>query len=101
MVSARIPTELRDSVHLRLREMGSSPSELINLAYLTFLESGKLPSVQAHITPGTRKLSPEKSKALKQTIMETSLAVPESFFGDLSDDQLLSQALEAEYETLA
>lgn len=32
VVTARVPQEIRDQVHSKLRDIGSSPTELINAA---------------------------------------------------------------------
>ena len=37
-VSARVPVEVRNQVHQKLRRAGSTPSKLINDAYLSFLD---------------------------------------------------------------
>ena len=37
-VSARVPVEVRNQVHKKLRNAGSTPSEFINEVYLKFLD---------------------------------------------------------------
>ena len=37
-VSARVPIEVRNQVHKKLRNAGSTPSEFINEVYLKFLD---------------------------------------------------------------
>ncbi len=39
-VSARVPVEVRDQVHQKLRSAGSTPSQFINGVYLKFLDGG-------------------------------------------------------------
>ena len=43
MVTARVPVEVKERVGSILREMGSSPTELVNAAYDYVLKYGKLP----------------------------------------------------------
>ena len=39
-VSARVPVEVRNQVHQKLRRSGSTPSEFINDVYSKYLEDG-------------------------------------------------------------
>lgn len=101
MVSARVPAELRDQVNEGLKAIGSSPTELINKAYEFFINTKSLPGSDVSIKPGKRKLSKKQLAELTDSIERTSVAVPESHFQGLSDDELLAKILEEEYEALA
>lgn len=43
MVSARVPVEIKRQGDLKLKEIGSSATELVNAAYLYVLKHGRLP----------------------------------------------------------
>lgn len=101
MVSARIPLELRDQVNEGLRAIGSSPTELINSAYVYFLEHRSLPGEIKSPKKGRKRLSARKSKELIQSIKETTLQVPEDVFEGKSYKDILRRDLRDEYESLA
>lgn len=101
MVSARVPLELRDQVNEGLREIGSSPTELINSAYQYFLEHKTLPSERKIPTRGKKRLSAEQMQDLAQSIETTTLQVEEESFKGLSYKELLRQELKDRYESLA
>lgn len=101
MVSARVPLALRDAVNQGLREIGSSPTELINSAYEYFLANRSLPRKTAKSEAGRRSLSEKDYEQLAKSIAESSHPIPESFFGELSYDELLARNLRSSYEALA
>ncbi|TJW10298.1 hypothetical protein [Parvibacter caecicola] len=101
MVSARVPLGLRDQVHQELKAAGSSPTELINAAYKFFLATHTLPGQQSASKPGRRALDGEDRRAIESSIAQSSRPVPASFFGGLSDDELLARNLRGAYEALA
>ena len=101
MVSARVPAEVRDQVNDRLRDIGSTPTELINRAYRAFLETGTLPGSSADAHPGRRTIDESALNELRRSIEATTFAVPESYFAGRSYDRMLEEELEAAYATLA
>lgn len=101
MVSARVPLELRDQVNEGLREIGSSPTELINSAYIYFLEHKSLPGENKTPKKGRKHLSARKSKELARSIEETTLCIPEEIFKDKSYKDVLRRDLRNEYESLS
>ncbi len=101
MVSARVPTELRDQVHRQLQKIGSTPTELINSAYEVFLQTKELPKASPSFSAGPRKLSKSQVAKLCTNIEETTFPVPEYYFGEKSYDQLLQEGLKASYEALS
>ena len=101
MVSARVPAELRDQVNSRLREIGSTPTELINRAYRAFLETGTLPGSSADARPGKRAFDESALRDVRRSIEATTFAVPESYFAGRSYDRILEEELEAAYAALA
>ena len=55
MVTARVPSELKEQVTKLLKQNDSSPTELVNSAFEFYLENQRLPK-ERKITPGVRKL---------------------------------------------
>ncbi len=101
MVSARVPAELRDQVNDELRNIGSSPTELINKAYEFFLNTKTLPDTGKRLASGHRKLNDAQIKELKLSLEESSAKVPESYFRGKTYDDLLANKLKESYEALA
>lgn len=64
MVTARVPVEVKERVGSILREMGSSPTELVNAAYDYVLKYGKLPDVERE-DPLVIRLTPEQVSQLR------------------------------------
>lgn len=64
MVTARVPVEVKERVGSILREMGSSPTELVNVAYDYVLKYGKLPDVERE-DPLVIRLTPEQVSQLR------------------------------------
>ena len=64
MVTARVPVEVKERVGTILREMGSSPTELVNAAYDYVLKYGKLPDVERE-DPLVIRLTPEQVSQLR------------------------------------
>lgn len=105
MVSARVPVGLRDPVNKQLREIGSSPTELINRAYEFFLKTGKLPGESSALHAGQRILNVAQAQKLQESIDCTTYPVDECFFngkyGDYDYGDILADELRAEYEALS
>ena len=100
MVSARVPAEVRDRVHSGLKAIGSTPTELINKAYEYFLETKSLPLSIRPLAAGHRRLDPIQNNALRQSLEESTLSIPETYFQGKSYDQLLEESLRDRYEAL-
>ena len=64
MVTARVPVEVKDRVNAMLREMGSSPTELVNAAYDYVMKRGELPDVQGE-DPLVIRLTPAQVEELR------------------------------------
>lgn len=101
IVSARVPAEIREQGNRILADKGSSPTALINSAYLYLIETGELPRATALPSHGSRRLDNAHRKQLLQSIQGTTRAVPEGFFTVRTDDEILEDELRAAYETLA
>ena len=64
MVTARVPVEVKERVGSILREIGSSPTELVNAAYDYVLRYGKLPDIERE-DPLVIRLTPEQVEELR------------------------------------
>ena len=100
MVSARVPEDLRTRVNLRLKDIGSTPTELINKAYEFLDTTGGLPRSDAVLHACKRRLSDEQKQALVSAIEQETCAVPESFFARRDYDTILEAELRRSYEAL-
>ena len=101
MVSARVPLPLRNRVNERLKEMGSSPTELINKAYAFVDATGLLPRVEARIEPGRRTLTAEQQRKATRFFDRTTYSVPEEYFAGQSYDSLLEDEMRRAHEALS
>lgn len=101
MVSARVPAEVRDQVNAALKSLGVTPTEFINRAYEAFLTTKELPKVGKPLRSGKRTLNKRQQEELSCSLAKTTVAIPEAYFQGKSYDQLLEDALRADYEALA
>lgn len=101
MVSARVPLEVRNQVNKGLKDIGSSPTELINCAYVFFLENKELPQVRKVPQPGVRTLSKDQLKELKAKIKCSTLPTSRTAQMGKTDKELLQERLIEQYESLA
>lgn len=81
MVTARVPTEIRDQVNARLRAIGSSPTELVNAAYDYVLRTGELPDPQPAESPLRITLTEAQANELRFRLRHATRPVPPSFWG--------------------
>ncbi len=100
IVSSRVPEALRNRVNARLKQMDSSPTELINKAYEYVDSTGMLPISSVIPPPGKRQLSSKQKAELQDAIKNETFAVPESFFTESTYDELLEEELRGSYEAL-
>ena len=71
MVSARVPVEIKKQGDRKLKEIGSSATELINTAYEYVIANGKLPRESATPTVADDKiktLTGAEAEALKERL---------------------------------
>lgn len=89
VVTARVPAEIRDQGNAILRQLGATPTELVNAAYEFLLHEKRLPVV-AHgaedLPGGIRALSPDAATAMLETLDSMALEVPESWQGAVMDE---------------
>lgn len=82
MVTARVPVEIRDQVNVQLREMGSSPTELVNAAYDYVLRTGELPDVHRDGAPLHIALTDAQINELRFRLRQASRPVPGAFWDE-------------------
>lgn len=80
VVTARVPVEIRDQVNAHLRDIGSSPTELINAAYDYVLKTGRLPDAVQEDPPSTITLTDAQINELRFRLDHASCAAPPSFW---------------------
>ena len=82
MVTARVPVEIRDQVNAQLRDIGSSPIELVNAAYDYVLKTGELPDVNRGDAPLRITLTDAQANELRFRLRHATCPVPDSFWED-------------------
>ena len=82
MVTARVPVEIRDQVNAQLRDIGSSPTELVNAAYDYVLTTGELPDVNRGDAPLRITLTDAQANELRFRLRHATCPVPDSFWED-------------------
>ncbi len=87
MVTARVPVEVKERVGAMLREMGSSPTELVNAAYDYVLRCGKLPEVERE-DPCVIRLTPRQIEDLR--LRQRSLSVAAGDFEKIQKEGSLT-----------
>lgn len=95
-VSARVPVEVRNQVHQKLRRSGSTPSDFINEAYLKFLND-ELVYTKSEGKSLTASESNEIVKILKLSTCNFENPLPASF----DFKAALEEGRGTDYETLA
>lgn len=104
MVTARVPVEIKEQGNAILREIGSSPSKLVNAAYDYVLKTHSIPEADIRtgkVKGAVRKLTPEQKRHLVERSRAMKLGNGESVLGDKSLKDALAEARRAEYEALS
>ena len=104
IVTARVPLEIRNQAVAVLESIGSTPTELINAAFEYVIVTGELPPVAPsleELSHTTRQATPEQMAKISKRIERTTFAVPDSFWEGKTDEELLGEALEGKYGSLA
>ena len=94
MVTARVPVEIKKRGDSKLKEIGSSATELVNSAYEYVLQTGKLPRAKAtDEVPGSqvKTLSGEAVEEFRRQWAARSAFEPSSYDG-ANFKELLDQA---------
>ena len=115
IVTARVPVEIKDQVTTILKEMGSSPTKLINAAYNYVLATHELPTPrtgleyhsqdQEDAVPAkqVRIVTSQIHRELERSLEATTLQVPQGFWDELGDHDykdLIAEGRHADYATL-
>lgn len=103
IVTARIPVEIKEQVNKILHDMGSSQSQLINLAFRYVLENKTLPGSESSSSgsSGKRKLSKQQLIELEESLRATTFNIPADFLQSKSYKEILEEGRTADYETLS
>ena len=80
MVTARVPSEIRDQVNAQLRNMGSSATELVNAAYDYVLRTGHLPDPAADEASPHITLTDAQINELKFRLHHATRPAPQAFW---------------------
>lgn len=103
IVTARVPTEIKEQGNKVLKKIGSTPTELVNAAYMYVLDREELPQVIPtldELRNKRRMLTPEQKDAVRKRMQETTLRAPAEW-GTKSFKELLDQAREERYARFA
>ena len=103
IVTARVPAEIKKQGNAVLREIGSTPTELVNAAYRYVLKERELPkeaSPLAGLAGQHRILSPEQKERVRNRVRRTTLNAPADW-GSKSFKELLAEARHERYARLS
>ena len=115
IVTARVPIEIKEQGNAILREIGSSPTKLINAAYNYLLATHALPSAgltieymgpPAGLSPSGKKvrvITKEIREELERSLAATTFDVPDEFWDELGDRDyrdIIAEGRRADYEAL-
>ena len=90
IVTARVPAEVKEQGGKILREIGATPTQLVNAAYAYLLAERRLPREEGAATPepGHRALTPAQRERIR-----SSLAVMRVSTADPDDPQTFEEQL--------
>ena len=101
MVTARVDRGLKSRGMAVLKELGSTPTELVNRAFEYVAETGELPAPPSAVGgAGVRRVTAAMKHRMEEFVEATTFALPE---GALHDDYrtLVEEAAREKYESLA
>ncbi|WP_139650593.1 hypothetical protein [Raoultibacter phocaeensis] len=95
-VTARVPVEVKEQVNGILKDIGSTPTELINTAYRYVLHSKRLPDT--HVPAGKKilNLTDDEKSSLKAFLDRSAVKAPASWEGKTYKD-LREEAMRDRY----
>ena len=103
IVTARVPAEIKKQGNAVLREIGSTPTDLVNAAYRYVLKERELPkeaSPLAGLAGQHRILSLEQKERVPNRVRRTTLTAPADW-GSKSFKELLAEARDERYARLS
>ena len=103
MVSARVPVEIKKRGDQKLKEIGSSVTELVNSAYDYLLEHGRLPKEESRKVAGApqvKTLSGAEALSFQEQWNKRAVLTASSYDGH-NYKELLDQAREEYYARFA
>lgn len=99
VINARVPVAKRDAAKGILQSLGKTPTDLINGAYDYLLSEGKLPAARQASFPADEKQ--RRIDAFQSFVQDSSFSVDWGGDAAMSYKDLLAQAREEKYESLA
>lgn len=103
IVTARVPSEIKEQGNAVLKKIGFTPTELVNAAYKYVLEHEELPctfSSFEDLRGQHRTLTPEQKAMLQERMRATTLKAPDGW-GERPFKELLDEAREERYARFA
>lgn len=103
MVSARVPVEMKRQGDKKLKEIGSSPTELINAAYSYLLKHGRIPSDASQPKASkacTKKLKGKQAQAFTR-LWEARSPLNATDYDGTNFKELLDAAREERHASLS
>ena len=103
IVTARVPTEIKEQGDAVLKKIGATPTELVNAAYAHVVQYGELPKTAPSLEElkgKHRVLTPEQKKMVKDRMRAMTLKAPADW-GDRTFKELLAEARDERYARFA
>lgn len=103
IVTSRVPSEVRRQGSAILKKIGATQTQLVNSAYDYLIQHECLPTdaIEQLPKPGHRTLTPEMREELTRFLSESTVQVPESFWGERTYKDILEAGRRADYASLA
>lgn len=99
LVSARVPIEIKKQGNAILKQIDSTPTQLVNSAYQYVIEHGALPQVKPELKPEKRTLSKTQANKLKARQLLMSLPGAEQALDNKDFKVTLAEGRRADYES--
>lgn len=101
IVTARVPSEIKEQGNDILRSIGATPTQLVNAAYEYVLAHEALPQAMPERPDSSKRaLSPEQKLRLESFVARSTCVVPESYWDGKSYKELLEEGRRRDYEAL-
>lgn len=103
IVTARVPTEIKEQGNKVLKKIGATPTELVNAAYAHVIRYGELPKATSSLeglAGKHRTLTPEQKKVVADRMRAMTLKAPADW-GGKSFKELLAEARDERYARFA